>query len=272
MISVPLGRHHGREAAASLPPLVDRPIGQTLQPEFIIGSGPILLLADHASNHVPDDIDLGINAGLLDRHIAIDIGTADLARALAVMLNAPAILATVSRLVIDLHRQVDHPGLVPDISDGHPIPGNVGVDRLGRVARFHRPYHAAIADAIKRHRPSLIASIHSFTPALETGSAPRPWEVGILYNRDTRAATDAMTLLSAANIVTGDNEPYSGRVLNATLNRHGEGNGIASFAIEVRNDLITTPAGVSHWCAVLAPIVSAIAGQHVLGQTAAIRV
>ena len=89
---------------------------------------------------------------------------------------------------------------------------------------------------------------------------------------DQSGKFSAMTLLRAANIVTGDNEPYSGRVLNATLNRHGEGNGIASFAIEVRNDLITTPAGVSHWCAVLAPIVSAIAGQHVLGQTAAIRV
>ncbi|MFX7731992.1 N-formylglutamate amidohydrolase, partial [Acinetobacter baumannii] len=79
---------------------------------------------------------------------------------------------------------------------------------------------------IKARRPCLIIAIHSFTPALETGSAPRPWEIGILYNRDTRAARLAIDALEAAGIITGDNEPYSGRHLNTTLNRHGEANGI----------------------------------------------
>src|SRR3569623_2848595 len=113
-------------------------------PRFIPGRpGGVLLICDHASNAVPDDIDLGIAPVLLDKHIAIDIGAGPVTEALAARRDAPALLATVSRLVIDLHRQPDHPGLMPPVSDGHPIPGNDRADRAERIARFHRPYHRA---------------------------------------------------------------------------------------------------------------------------------
>lgn len=214
-------------------------------------NGSILLLCDHASNAVPSDIDLGIDPTLLDLHIAIDIGAAAVTRALAARLEAPAILATVSRLVIDLHREPDHPGLIPATSDGHRIPGNEGIDRAARIARFHAPYHRCLRDQVRRQRPALILSIHSFTPQLEQGGTPRPWQVGILYNRDTRAAHPAVDWFRARGIVTGDNEPYSGRLLNATLNRHAEAQGIPSIAIEIRNDLIRDPAGVMHWAGLL---------------------
>lgn len=212
------------------------------------GSG-ILLLCDHASNAVPADIDLGIDPALLDLHIAIDIGAAAVTRALAAKLDAPAILATVSRLVIDLHREPDHAGLIPASSDGHRIPGNEGVDRDQRIARFHAPYHRLVRDQVRRQRPGLILSIHSFTPQLEQDGTPRPWEAGILYNRDTRAARPAVEWFRAQGIVTGDNEPYSGRLLNATLNRHAEAQGIPSIAIEIRNDLIRDDAGIARWAA-----------------------
>lgn len=234
------------------------PFASLALPQVIAGTGPILLLCDHASNAVPEGIDLGIAPDLLERHIAIDIGAGDLTRALAERLSAPAVLATVSRLVIDLHRPPDHPGLIPTVSDGHAIPGNIGADRQGRIARLHAPYHRAVAELVRTTRPTLIAAIHSFTPALETGGAPRPWPVGILYNHDTRAARCAIELLRAQGFQTGDNEPYSGRQLNMTLNRHAEANGIASFAIEVRNDGIDSPRGVAKWADILAPMLTAI--------------
>jgi predicted N-formylglutamate amidohydrolase len=229
-----------------------------MKPDFLPGAADTLLLCDHASCAVPEGIALRVAPALLGKHIAVDIGAGPLTRALAARLGAPAILATVSRLVIDLHREPDHPGLIPTTSDGHAIPGNEGVDRPERLQRFHKPYHAAIAARIRAARPAFIAAIHSFTPALETGSAPRPWEVGILYNRDTRAAGIAIELLQAAGIATGDNQPYSGRHLNTTLNRHAEANGIPSFAVEVRNDLIDTDTGVSLWADRLAPILSEV--------------
>jgi len=222
------------------------------------GATDVLLLCDHASNAVPEDVDLGIDPRLLDLHIAVDIGAAAVTQALAARLEAPAILATVSRLVIDLHREPDHVGLIPHRSDGHSIPGNETVDRQTRIARFHAPYHRTIRDRIRAQRPRLILSIHSFTPCLEHGGTPRPWEVGVLYNRDTRAALPTVEFFRAQGFVTGDNEPYSGRLLNATLNRHAEGQGIPSVAIEIRNDLILDAAGVERWSQTLAALANSL--------------
>ncbi|MCW3848764.1 N-formylglutamate amidohydrolase [Sphingomonas sp. LB-2] len=218
------------------------------------GAADVLLLCDHASNHVPDDIDLGIAPELLDLHIAVDIGAGPVTRALAERLDAPAILGGVSRLVLDLHREPDHPNLVPKASDGYAIYGNLEIETEERLTRFHIPYHTLIENRIRAHRPVLILSIHSFTPRLEQGGTPRPWQVGILYNRDESAARPAIGWLRGQGFVTGDNEPYSGKLLNATLNRHAEANGIPSIAIEIRNDLIRDEAGVQHWTDILAQL------------------
>lgn len=223
--------------------------------EVIPGSASdVLLLCDHASDHVPDDIDLGIEARLLELHIAVDIGAGPVTRALAARLDAPAILGGVSRLVLDLHREPDHPNLVPKSSDGYVIPGNLEIDPQERLNRFHIPYHTLIEDRIRAHRPKLILSIHSFTPMLEQNGTPRPWEVGILYNQDESAARPAIEWLRAQGLPTGDNEPYSGKLLNATLNRHAEAQGIPSIAIEIRNDLIRDAAGLQRWTDILAQL------------------
>ncbi|KQN26274.1 N-formylglutamate amidohydrolase [Sphingomonas sp. Leaf33] len=223
-----------------------------MMPDILAGDARVLLLCDHASNHVPDDIDLGIDSDLLERHIAIDIGAGPLTRALARHLDAPAVLGTISRLVIDLHREPDHPGLIPVESDGNPIPGNVSADRVGRIARFYTPYHRAVGDTVTRIRPDLIVAIHSFTPRLESAGPERPWHVGILSNRDRRAAGPAIASLAARpSLTVGDNEPYSGRLLNLTLNRHAEARGIPSFSIEIRNDLIRDAIGIDRWVRII---------------------
>jgi predicted N-formylglutamate amidohydrolase len=214
----------------------------------------VLLLCDHASNHVPEDVDLGIALELLDLHIAVDIGAGPVTRALAARLDVPAILGGVSRLVLDLHREPEHPNLIPKHSDGYAIPGNVENHFEERFARVHVPYHATIEAHIAARRPDLILSIHSFTPQLEQGGTPRPWEVGILYNEDERAARLAINWLRGQGFVTGDNEPYSGKLLNATLNRHAEAADIPSIAIEIRNDLIRDEAGVQRWTDILAQL------------------
>lgn len=223
----------------------------------------LLLIADHASNHVPADIALGVPDALLREHVAIDIGVDPLGRALCAALGAPGILGGVSRLVADLNREEDRPTLIPLRSDGHAIPGNAALDEAGRAARierFWRPYHARIAGMIAAHRPTMLISLHSFTPQLrEDPTQLRPWQVGVLYNEDDRAARIAIPLLEAAGIVTGDNLPYSGKQLNATMNAHGEANGIAYLGIEVRQDLIETGEGVARWAGLLGPIIMAVA-------------
>jgi predicted N-formylglutamate amidohydrolase len=221
--------------------------------------GGIVLVADHASNHVPDDIDLRIRGRLLGVHIAVDIGTAEIAEILARDHAIPANIAAVSRLVCDLNREETAPGLVPDISDGHPIPGNVGADREGRLGRFHRPYHDALAEWLAAAEPALILSLHSFTARLATSDAARPWQVGVLYNQDDRAARIAIPMLAAEGLNVGDNLPYSGRDLNYTMNRHAEACGRPYFGIEIRQDLAQTPEDHARWAALLADIAQRVA-------------
>lgn len=222
----------------------------------------MLLIGDHASNDVPDGVALGVPQALLNEHIAIDIGVAPLGRALCGSLDCPGVLGGVSRLVIDLNREEDAAGLIPERSDGHAIPGNRGLDDMQRAARleaYWRPYHDHIAQTIVAYEPKLLISLHSFTPSLATDSTPRPWQIGILYNRDERAARVALSLLEEAGVAAGDNLPYSGKVLNATMNRHAEGNGIPYLGIEVRQDLIAAPAGVAMWAGRLGPIIASVA-------------
>ncbi|PLK25006.1 N-formylglutamate amidohydrolase [Porphyrobacter sp. TH134] len=221
--------------------------------------GGIVLVADHASNAVPADITLGIPEHLLHEHIAIDIGTAAIAERLAQDHAIPAHIAAVSRLVCDLNREETAPGLVPETSDGHPIPGNVGADREGRLGRFHRPYHTALEQWLEAAEPALILSLHSFTPRLASRDEPRPWQVGVLYNQDDRAARIAIPLLVAEGLHVGDNLPYSGRDLNYTMNRHAEAAGRPYLGVELRQDLTQTAEDHTRWAALLAKIAQRVA-------------
>jgi predicted N-formylglutamate amidohydrolase len=225
-------------------------------------AGGILIVADHASNRVPDDIDLGIDAALLDEHIGIDIGVAQIAERM-IAPGTAAWLANVSRLVCDLNRNLGAPGMMPEVSDGYPIPGNVlsENERNARVARFFEPYHAGLSALLRDHRPALMLSLHSFTPGLATSDSPRPWHVGVLYNQDERAARLALEWLGGQDLVVGDQEPYSGKLLNASMNRHAEPNGIPYVSIEIRQDLIAEEAGQAEWAErMLAMCAAVVAG------------
>ncbi len=220
------------------------------------GGAPILIVCDHASRHVPPDIDLRIDPALLSRHIALDIGVAEVATLLAGRLSCTAILAGVSRLVIDLNREEDAPALIPHVSDGHAIAGNNGADRQARLARFYHPYHDAVTEQLSAIGHPFLLSLHSFTPHLESDpEQQRPWEIGILYNEDDRAARIAIPMLREAGFVTGDQQPYSGKLLNATMNRHAEGGGHPYLGVEMRQDIAGTPEGQLRFADALAPIV-----------------
>ncbi|MEM1050733.1 MAG: N-formylglutamate amidohydrolase [Pseudomonadota bacterium] len=221
--------------------------------------GGIVCVSDHASNRVPEGIKLGIDPALMNEHIAIDIGVEGIAEFMADQHRIPAHLATVSRLVIDLHREEDHPGVVPPESDGHTIPGNIGCDVEARLEQIYRPYHAAMAKWLDERAPELIISLHSFTPKLATSDEPRPWEVALLYNQDDRAARHALRFFAEEGFNVGNNEPYSGRQLNATMNRHAEPFGRPYCAIEIRQDLIAGRQGQAEWANCLAKVCKRVA-------------
>ena len=197
----------------------------------------------------------------MNEHIAIDVGVAAVAERMARRAGTAAYLGNVSRLVCDFNRYPDAPGIMPEVSDGHLIPGNELSEqgRSERIARYFEPYHRRLAELLEATPPALILSLHSFTPRLSTCDKPRPWQIGILYNEDDRAARIAMPLLEAEGLIVGDQQPYSGKLLNATMNRHAEAEGRPYLSVEIRQDLITDEAGQEQWSERLTRLCNAIA-------------
>lgn len=234
-------------------------------PWVILGQpeeGGILVVCDHASNHVPEDIELGIDRQLLSQHIAYDIGVTGVATFLVELSGCAAFLATNSRLVVDLNRYPDDASAIPVSSDGIDIKGNHlnAAGRKARVDRYFHPYHAKLEDLLHHHPPALILSIHSFTPRLESDPhGHRPWEVGILYNEYETAANLAIARLEGEGLVVGDQLPYSGKLLNATMNRHAEANEIPYVGVEIRQDLVGSSAGQERFAAILAEMAQYVA-------------
>ncbi len=216
-----------------------------------------MFLCDHASNALPSGYAaLGLAPELFQTHIAYDIGAARMTRALAASFGAPAVLGAFTRLLIDLNRGPDDPTLVMKLSDGSIIPGNRDVDAAElarRIALFHAPYHQAIAQQIARLGSPPLISLHSFTPMWK--GAPRPWQVGVLWDQDRRLAGPLMARLVQAGFVVGDNEPYSGALEGDTLNRHGTRNGLPHVLIEIRQDLIGDAGAANAFAASLLPII-----------------
>jgi len=225
--------------------------------ELIDGNNTPLFLCDHAGNALPPAYGaLGLAPELFRTHIAYDIGAAEVTRALSASFGAPAVLGTFSRLLIDLNRGPDDPTLVMKLSDGSIIPGNRHVDAaevVKRITIFHAPYHQAIAAQIARLKKPPLISLHSFTPSWK--GAPRPWEVGVLWDQDRRLAGPLMTRLAEAGFAVGDNEPYSGALEGDTLNRHGTKNGLPHVLIEMRQDLIGDAKAAHAFAAKLLPII-----------------
>jgi predicted N-formylglutamate amidohydrolase len=228
------------------------------------GQTPLQLVCDHASRVVPVALGkLGLDDSHFDRHIAYDIGAAEVTRWLADALDAPAVLAGYSRLVIDLNRPPGHPESIPEISDGTEIPGNRNLNEAAqreRVTTLFEPYHDVIHESIaelwRRGGAPPLFSVHSFSPRY--GRTVRPWDVGVLWNRDPRLAQPLIEKLTARGLRVGDNLPYSGRELAYTINLHGAAAGLANCVVEINQDQVIDRPGVERWAGILAEVMGEI--------------
>jgi predicted N-formylglutamate amidohydrolase len=236
------------------------------------GRAPFLLVCDHASNAFPSGMTrLGLTEEATRRHIAWDIGARELTLALARLFDAPALLAGYSRLVIDCNRALTDPGSILAASDGEVIPGNrrlTSIERELRARCFFEPYHAAIAlklDELRRRKagPAFI-SVHSFTPVM--GNEQRPWQVGVLWDRDPRIAVPLLERLrKVAGLMVGDNLPYSGRhPADYTVARHAESARLPHVCLEIRQNELESPAGVGRWARIIADALGPILAEPAL--------
>ena len=230
--------------------------------ENAAGRSPFLLTCDHYGRLIPQALgDLGVAASELERHIAWDIGIAGVAERLAKQLDAHLIAQRYSRLVIDCNRPPCVASSIPVLSEATTIPGNEGLTRAAADARRHSifdPYHRRIGEVIDQRLregvPTVLLSLHSFTPVY--AGVARPWHIGTLYHRDTKLPPLLLRLLRAeGNLVVGDNEPYAvSDETDYTIPIHGEVRGLMNSGIEIRQDLIADQAGQKQWADRLARI------------------
>jgi predicted N-formylglutamate amidohydrolase len=233
----------------------------------------ILLIADHAMRHLPSEYGrLGLDESEFERHIAYDIGVEGLTRRLTRRLGCPAVMARFSRLLIDPNRGADDPTLIRQLYDGAVIPGNYPLsedERGRRLEKYFQPFRQGVRQMAAQMRESagaapLVISVHSFTPSM--GGKTRPWHVGVLWDKDPRAAAPLIDMLRAKRgMIVGDNEPYYGALHGDTLHEICTAQGIAHLLIEVRQDLISDEAGVEEWALRMAPMLAklnALPGIH----------
>jgi predicted N-formylglutamate amidohydrolase len=224
------------------------------------GKGKILLVGDHASNTMPKILDnLGLDDTALEQHIAYDIGSKKLIHHLSQHLDAPAILAGYSRLIVDLNRSLEDDSAMPEVSDYTVIKGNQNMSdeqRNARIHSFYTPYRKAIDMMLHRFKEKEIVpafiSIHTFTP--EMSGFSRPWHIGVLWDKDPRIPVPLMKNLCAHpdGFHIGDNQPYSGKhPADYTIDHHAEAAGLPHVSIEIRQDLVNTEAGAERWASIL---------------------
>jgi predicted N-formylglutamate amidohydrolase len=203
----------------------------------------MLLLGDHAGRAIPSVLgNLGLPGADLERHVAWDIGVAGLGAALARRLDAVFIRQSYSRLVIDCNRDPRARDSVAPESDNTPVPGNQDLTEAARAVRVEaifRPYHAAIAAELERRagRPTLLVSLHSFTPRM--AGVSRPWRFGVLHRNDSplsRAMLAQLRLRFGDDV--GDNQPYAMDGVDFTIPYHADPRGLDYLELEVRQDEI----------------------------------
>ncbi len=245
--------------------------GDEPPPFEVTGRGaraPFVVVCDHAGRAIPRSLgSLGLSPHELATHIAWDIGAGEVARRLAGALDAVAFCQRYSRLVIDCNRPLDAVDSIVGRSERVVIPGNHGIGPTEAEARaraiFH-PYHEQIRAELDRRaetgQRTVFIAMHSFTPVFL--DVPRPWHVGVLYNRDARLAFPLLHLLQQeGDLVVGRNEPYAASDLtDFSLVTHAERRDIPCVELEIRQDLIADAEGQRAWATRLARLLSEAAG------------
>ena len=170
----------------------DEPAPVTVQVEN--AQSPVLILADHAGNLTPRALGLlGLSPGEFQRHIAWDIGIATVCRVMVEALDATLIQQNYSRLVIDCNRPPGAASIDPGAQREHRGAGKLrtgtkgsGLRALARFSTLSRPYRGRTRPQTARRPRHGAGRDAQLTPVYK--GVARPWEVGVMYNRDPRLA------------------------------------------------------------------------------------
>ncbi|VAW24494.1 FIG00450509: hypothetical protein, partial [hydrothermal vent metagenome] len=226
------------------------------------GAGPIVLVCEHASRHIPKYFNgLGLADEVKASHIAWDPGALDLAKCLSSKFDAPLVHSNISRLVYDCNRGEGEASAMTARSELFDVPGNTNIstsEAQARIEQIYNPFSFALDKVITEKKsssaepsgaepsiaPPLLVTIHSFTPVYF--GQKRDVEIGILHSSDSQLADEMLSLAPMfGDIKIERNQPYGpADGVAHTLEEHGIKNNLPNVMIEVRNDLLANSEGM----------------------------
>jgi len=210
--------------------------------------GSFLFSCEHASNALPPDVSVSRkDQHFLDTHWGIDIGAEAVTRHLIELTQSQGILATHSRLWLDLNRSLDRTDLIRLETEGHYLSFNQQVDAREQQRRidtvyhpFHQAYDALVKERISKQPPVLLISIHSFTPVWD--GKVRTMDVGVLFDTCEELGQQLATCIAKQDLFVECNAPYTGRGgLMHSVEDKGRRHQCAHLELEINQALICTP-------------------------------
>ena len=175
----------------------------------------IVLSAEHSGNAIPPELRqrIVVPPKVLASHRGYDRGSCEISLALGDQLGITPILATYSRLVVDLNRSESVAGVFSRYGQR--------LDNLERERIFqqhYRPFRAAVRAAIEQHLAAghnvIHVSVHTFTPVLRGDR--RSADIGLLFDPQRAAESRLATrwrdtlLTLAPRLAVKFNYPYLG--------------------------------------------------------------
>jgi predicted N-formylglutamate amidohydrolase len=157
-------------------------------------------------------------------------------------------------LVVDCNRHLNATDLIPEVSDGTVMPGNLHLSdaaRATRIERWFHPYHNAVEsifmERAARGSASISVSIHSMTAAL--AGVPRPWEISLSSDVDRSLADLVLAALRhPGDVVVGDNQPYKLEPdVDYSTPFHALRRGLPHLQVEFRQDVIADATAQHYW-------------------------
>lgn len=168
-------------------------------------------------------------------------------------------------MAVDCNRPFEAPDSIPQVADKRLVPGNQNLSSAEvrrRQTEVFWPFHTMIRETIDsrlaRNQPTILVTLHSFTPAMKSGDDDRPWPITIQYGRDPAFSRTLMALLRKdGSFPVGDNLPYPVRdETHYTIPTHGEKRKLLHSMIEIRQDVIADSDGQEFWADKLVDVLS----------------
>lgn len=215
-------------------------------------SDRLLITCEHGGNMVPARYRQFFRGheALLKTHRGYDAGALVLAQDMATAFNAPLLVSTTSRLLVDVNRSIGHPHLYSEATRAAPD----GV-RRAILEQFYLPYRnqaeTEITKMLAQGSRVIHVASHSFTPQLD--GQVRTADIGLLYDPARRGEAElcgrwAASLKSqATGFKVRRNYPYTGRSdgFTAYLRRRFSANDYIGVELEINQKHVV--AGGKNW-------------------------